>query len=236
MSREPAAQTFHTHQVELPATARSHRLAASPTQANSAPPHPGLRPSTMGSGEFVESVLQNHFERSSVTHDPEGILHRLVSVVASRFGISQDDMACNEKRSDLVAAHAVVSFVAFDHFGVSKRRIGDRLGVKTQSVMRGIDAGRRILVGRGWTLHEVLTWLELSDGTSRVMVDCRIGISELRVCESINSPKSRVLISLEFFEPKTLNSGLIHNLHVPWSIVVVKGFSDTRSPLAVRSH
>jgi hypothetical protein len=114
----------------------------------------------LGSGEFVEAVLAAQ-ERRAMRPSPHParaarLIRRLVERVAVAWAVEPHAIASSTKERPVVAARAVVSYIAVRHGRLPLVRVARQLEVSPCTVMRGARIGKQVADRRGLPITDLL--------------------------------------------------------------------------------
>lgn len=109
----------------------------------------------LGSSEFVEAIWREAetLERKGARTPAAGsaaCLDALVHRVAQHSGLTVAALTAGSRRGDVVAARAVVSYVATRVGGLGPTQVGRVLHVSRQSILRGVASGEQLIREKGW--------------------------------------------------------------------------------------
>jgi putative transposase len=114
----------------------------------------------LGSSEFVSEVLgqrsQEEDESILRTEERATVLNGLVTSVAKFFGLSQLEITSGSRRKRIVQSRYIISYLALRRYGLAPTFVGNALNVSIQSVLRGLDKGRRLIEEKRFDVRNVL--------------------------------------------------------------------------------
>ena len=113
----------------------------------------------LGSGEFVEAVLQRAAPEVPIVHgSPEkrvAQLEKLVAAVSEKSGIQMAELTGGGRRRDLVRLRQAICYVAVRHIGLPATIVGRMLQVSNVSVLSGIEKGETVWTELGMSLADL---------------------------------------------------------------------------------
>jgi REP element-mobilizing transposase RayT len=114
----------------------------------------------LGNGEFVEAVLAEH-ERSAMVRRPQPaeaaqLIRRITERVAVVCAVEPTAIASRTKERPVVAARAVVSYLAVRHAQLPLVLVARQLGVSPSTIMRGARVGKQVIDKRGVLVTDLL--------------------------------------------------------------------------------
>lgn len=101
----------------------------------------------LGSGEFVQAVLERSRPPAPPHTDPASVVAVLCERAAARFGVTAVQIASRSLRRPVLAARALVCHLAVTRWGFSLNAVGRSLGLSKQSVIRALDRAPAVVAG-----------------------------------------------------------------------------------------
>lgn len=109
----------------------------------------------LGSGQFVHAVLSDapplQPSPLGAAPDPQAVVGALLDRVARECGVSAGAMATNSRRRAVVAARAIVSYIAVRHHALPPTHVAAVLGVSRQTVLYGVTNAAVLLARQHWS-------------------------------------------------------------------------------------
>jgi REP element-mobilizing transposase RayT len=115
----------------------------------------------LGSSEFVSEVLEQRSQEEEDetilrTEERAAVLSELVTSVAKFFDLSQLEITSGSRRKKIVQSRYIISYLALRRYGLTPTYVGNALNVSIQSVLRGLDKGRRLIEEKHLDIQDVL--------------------------------------------------------------------------------
>lgn len=115
----------------------------------------------LGCGEFVEQVLK---EARKETEQREEVkmkwsgekVSKIVARVANLMDLKEAEILGGGRRKALVEARAVVSYISAREMGLPAIRVARELNISQQTVLRGLEKGKKILGDKSWSIDQVM--------------------------------------------------------------------------------
>ncbi len=113
----------------------------------------------LGSSEYVVSLLEGEEaarERREMTApERKQALDHLVSFAGSQTGLRREEVISGSRRRHVVRCRGIVGYLAVCELGIPVAEVGRSLGVSIQSILRGLDSGRRVCREHGWSASKL---------------------------------------------------------------------------------
>ena len=120
----------------------------------------------LGCGEFVEAVLAEHEGRTLVSRPQPAqaaqLIRRITERVAVAWAVEPTGIASGIKERPLVAARAVVSYLAVRHAQLPLVLVARQLGISSCTIMRGARVGKQVIDKRGMSVTDLLAGIDLA--------------------------------------------------------------------------
>ena len=99
----------------------------------------------LGSGDFVNTILQDAGEEFENKFKEKMSLKELMAIVAKAMGVSVEEIVSPSRKRKIAHARAVVTYAAIRNLGYRGTEIAKALSLSPPTISRNIDKGKSFL-------------------------------------------------------------------------------------------
>lgn len=110
----------------------------------------------LGSGQFVEALLEACEEDHGSTSATDENLQKLVAAICRRSKVKVEELKGSSRRRQITKLRSVLSLLATRHLGFSATTVARLLGQTTSAISQSVRNGEQALAELKWSVDEIL--------------------------------------------------------------------------------